>query len=603
MAAALAAFVPSIPPFPRTQPATSSGASAPRARWTGTPQAPRRWAALGLGLGIRCGQQRTRFWSSKAEVEAGALDDAFVGRRLRVWFVSEEELADYEYATVAAVHDDGEVTIQWDGQGEERLKLSEISFEWLGHDLAADVVANLRESRQESLEGATEAGAEVVAMPVEQLRKELSAMSWMRKELEARRQQAEELRRENEELKAARAEFEGRYGELGDPPLTRMTWTDMAFPAAWPSGDGQMHRGGRRWKREVLSLGAGAVFHHFPMARSPLRRCGGSGPAKVGRCHRHRPGVAVWLVLLLLCFWSMPIDAALAFDGASLASAAVEQMRDGPLGPVPFMFTHLVAIVVCFPGTAAFELAAGAVFGFLPGVLAVAITKGAAAAVTFFLARRFGADLAQRAAGAIGDGSWTSRVQRGVQGNAFRFCLLARLSPIPSWVNNYALPLADVRFETFLPATLLGMLPPLAANVYSGACALSLASALTGGGGTVDGGSLVLGVLSALSGAAAPTGPFGSLRGEPIEVAVTSAQMEDLKADQLKVKFRPDGSEVTLNLFRAAGGKVVAEVDPEQRWGISSVDGWELGQPGPGSQWRPHRGVKLKMEEWNQQGK
>ena len=35
---------------------------------------------------------------------------------------------------------------------------------------------------------------------------------------------------------------------------------------------------------------------------------------------------------------------------------------------------------------------------------------------------------------------------------------------------------------------------------YSGACALSLASALTGGGGTVDGGSLVLGVLSALSG-------------------------------------------------------------------------------------------------------
>ena len=30
--------------------------------------------------------------------------------------------------------------------------------------------------------------------------------------------------------------------------------------------------------------------------RSALRRCGGSGPAKVGRFHRHRPGVAVWLV-------------------------------------------------------------------------------------------------------------------------------------------------------------------------------------------------------------------------------------------------------------------------------------------------------------------
>lgn len=33
-------------------------------------------------------------------------------------------------------------------------------------------------------------------------------------------------------------------------PLTRMTWTDMPFPAARPSGDGQMHRG-RQWKREA----------------------------------------------------------------------------------------------------------------------------------------------------------------------------------------------------------------------------------------------------------------------------------------------------------------------------------------------------------------
>lgn len=69
------------------------------------------------------------------------------------------------------------------------------------------------------------------------------------------------------------------------------------------------------------------------------------------------------------------------------------------------------------------------------------------------------------------------------------------------------------------------------------------------------------------------------------------------KIDQLKVKFQPDGDVVTFDLFRAAGGKVVAELDPEQRWGITSVDGWELGQPGPGHQWRPHRGVKLKLEE------
>ena len=48
------------------------------------------------------------------------------------------------------------------------------------------------------------------------------------------------------------------------------------------------------------------------------------------------------------------------------------------------------------------------------------------------------------------------------------FTMGSRLSPIPSWLNNYALPLSDVPFATFLPATLLGMIPPLMANVCAG---------------------------------------------------------------------------------------------------------------------------------------
>ncbi|CAL1143590.1 unnamed protein product [Cladocopium goreaui] len=197
--------------------------SKPQHGWHGAHATPLKgWMPEGRSVALvasglcslgRCSRHRHRWQRSASEADPSP-DLPSVGRRLRVWFVSEDDLADYEYGTVSEVHDDGEVTIQWDGQGEERLDLSDISFEWLGHDFAADLMANLRESRQESLEGATEAGAEVVAMPVEQLRKELSAMSWMRKELEARRRQAEELRRENEELKAAREDFHRRYGKL-----------------------------------------------------------------------------------------------------------------------------------------------------------------------------------------------------------------------------------------------------------------------------------------------------------------------------------------------------------------------------------------------------
>ena len=74
--------------------------------------------------------------------------------------------------------------------------------------------------------------------------------------------------------------------------------------------------------------------------------------------------------------WCLPSSAAFAagFEGASLVQSALELMRDGPYGPLPFMslgivcpggghrwprFVHMVAIVACFPGTAAFELAAG----------------------------------------------------------------------------------------------------------------------------------------------------------------------------------------------------------------------------------------------------
>ncbi|CAK0905687.1 unnamed protein product [Prorocentrum cordatum] len=90
------------------------------------------------------------------------------------------------------------------------------NFELIGQDVAADLVANLKEMRQESVEGAEEAGTEMVAMDVDHLKAELEALAWMRQEVAARAAEAELLRRENEELRAQRDEFREHHPELFD---------------------------------------------------------------------------------------------------------------------------------------------------------------------------------------------------------------------------------------------------------------------------------------------------------------------------------------------------------------------------------------------------
>lgn len=81
-------------------------------------------------------------------------------------------------------------------------------------------------------------------------------------------------------------------------------------------------------------------------------------------------------------------------------------------------------------------------------------------------------------------------------------------------------------------------------------------------------------------------------RAAPIKVPVVSSEEDYIKATL------PDKAEVEFGLSRAAGGVVIADQQEEKkRWSISSVDGWVLGQPGPGQEWRPACGVELTLEE------
>mmetsp|Transcript_89168 Transcript_89168/g.288303 ORF Transcript_89168/g.288303 Transcript_89168/m.288303 type:complete len:263 (-) Transcript_89168:40-828(-) len=144
-----------------------------------------------------------------------------VGRRVRTFFKNNQlgGQTDFEYATVLEVHGgpgpEQEVALEFDGEGKVRLKLEDLGrFSWLGDDIAADLAANLREFRMESIDGCVDCGATHVFMGRDQVEKEVEALAWLRQETAARLEEAEELRRENEELKRERDEFRLQYPQL-----------------------------------------------------------------------------------------------------------------------------------------------------------------------------------------------------------------------------------------------------------------------------------------------------------------------------------------------------------------------------------------------------
>jgi len=81
-------------------------------------------------------------------------------------------------------------------------------------------------------------------------------------------------------------------------------------------------------------------------------------------------------------------------------------------------------------------------------------------------------------------------------------------------------------------------------------------------------------------------------------------QVISSEEDYVNVEFA-HGKVMELGLSRFAGGMVVAEdsstrksgSDKRPRWNVTSVDGWVVGQPGPGAQWTPAQGVKITLEE------
>mmetsp|Transcript_33805 Transcript_33805/g.37996 ORF Transcript_33805/g.37996 Transcript_33805/m.37996 type:complete len:306 (+) Transcript_33805:152-1069(+) len=245
---------------------------------------------------------------------------------------------------------------------------------------------------------------------------------------------------------------------------------------------------------------------------------------------------------------------------------------NGALGLVAFAAAHTISVVVCFPATILFEIAAGFAFGIYQGAVLAWAAKVAAAAITFFassgIARKVLSDagVEEAAAAAFSSQPSLKRLAQNVEQEGARYTFLARLSPIPSWLNNYGLAFAGVRFVDYAPATAIATLPSVLTHVYAGSLLSSLRTFIASSNDNVYGGagmnipSTLAG--SSLSGLSAVMGCL--LLRELAKAVLTPSSEETLDVEKLEVKSeRIKVSQRRRTLFNEENDNVQGRADPQ----------------------------------------
>ncbi|KAJ4828508.1 hypothetical protein Tsubulata_020337 [Turnera subulata] len=136
-----------------------------------------------------------------------------------------------------------------------------------------------------------------------------------------------------------------------------------------------------------------------------------------------------------------------------------------------YVGVHTITLALCLPYAVFFEAGASLLFGFFPAVLCVFSAKILGASLSFWIGR-----LVFKSSRSAMDWAQSNRyfhiLSRGVERDGWKFVLLARFSPMPSYVINYALAATKVGFLVdFLLPTVIGCLPMILQNTSIGSLA------------------------------------------------------------------------------------------------------------------------------------
>ncbi|NNC24397.1 VTT domain-containing protein [Salinisphaera sp. USBA-960] len=175
---------------------------------------------------------------------------------------------------------------------------------------------------------------------------------------------------------------------------------------------------------------------------------------------RYIAGV-LWLAALVSLFvWFFEGNHTLR----EVMSLTYRHVVNNPIAPVIYILIYTLRPLTFFPAMW-LTLAAGSLFGFLPGLIYALIGENLSANTAYGLARFFRSDRLTP----TGDLVRVRTFKRVLREHAFPTVVVLRASYLPFDLVNYACGLLRVAWPAYAGASLIGMLPPMVTFVSFGA--------------------------------------------------------------------------------------------------------------------------------------
>lgn len=138
-----------------------------------------------------------------------------------------------------------------------------------------------------------------------------------------------------------------------------------------------------------------------------------------------------------------------------------------------FTGIYLLATLIGLPAIFLF-LAAGSIFGLIPGIILVSLSDTLSVALCYLLGRTVARKTVHKW---IADRPHWHRFDRAVAEKGWKIVFLTRLSPIvPSNVLNYGFSLTKINFWQYIFVSWLAMLPVISLYVYLASVGINLLS-------------------------------------------------------------------------------------------------------------------------------